>query len=143
MAGARLGKGFIESNDHGPDRTALHAELASAAPLGFKFDFHLRSLNVKRPSRTDSRAGPALVASFLVAADAMADWFHLDANLLEILDPFFEIIGAAPQFHYQHSLFSGKDLGFQDIESQIIVANQIGYNGFIDNFLRESQYKSS
>jgi hypothetical protein len=98
---------------------------------------------VEGPSRADSRTGPALVASFLIAADALADWFHLDADLLEILDPFVEIISAALQFHYQHSLFSGKNLGLQDIESQIIVAHQVGYYGFIYDFLRESQYKRS
>jgi hypothetical protein len=73
----------------------------------------------------------------------MADRFYLDAHLFEILDPFVEIISAAMQFHYQHSLFSGKDLGLQDIESQVIVAHQVGYYGFIHNFLRESQYKRS
>jgi hypothetical protein len=98
---------------------------------------------VQGPGRADSRTGPALVASFLVAANSLSDRFYLDAHPFEILDPFVKIIGVALQFHYQHSLFSRKDLGLQDIESQVIVAHQVAYDGFIDDFFRESQYKGS
>jgi hypothetical protein len=59
------------------------------------------------------------------------------------LDPFVEIISAAPKFHYQHTLFAGENLGLQDIESQAVVAHKIGYDGLIDDFLRKSQYKCS
>jgi hypothetical protein len=54
------------------------------------------------------------------------------------LDPFVEIIRAAPQFHYQHTLFAGENLGLKDIESQAVVAHKIGYDGLIDDFLRKS-----
>jgi hypothetical protein len=100
-------------------------------------------VNVERPGRADGRTGPALTAPLLVPANPLADRFHLDAHPLEILDAFVEIIRAAPQFHYQHTLLAGENLGLQDNESQAKVAHKIGYDGLIDDFLGKSQYKCS
>jgi hypothetical protein len=94
---------------------------------------------MKRPRRANGRAGAALAASFLVAVDAMADRLNLDAQLFEILDPPGEISLAANQFHYKHPLFSGENLGLQNVECQVIVAHKTGNDWLINDFPGESK----
>jgi hypothetical protein len=84
-----------------------------------------------------------LVAFRIVPSDALGNRLDINSSVSQVLQTFVVILSVPTQFQHENPLFPRVDLGLQDIESKIIIANQVGDDRFVYRLRGKSQYQHS
>jgi hypothetical protein len=93
---------------------------------------HAGPFDVERSCGTNSGASATLETLVHVSLNVLRHSVHNYSPPLEVADTTVVIFAALPlKFHNHHTFASRVDSGLEDIEGQVIVAHQIGDDGFI------------